>query len=101
MISTPHKSPSWTFGRTLKPCSRDGVATCNYVPSGHLVYGARGTLRAVAFDLERMAIAGSPVTVLEQVMTTPVGAVDAMVAANGTLVYAAGGGFAGVERSLV
>jgi serine/threonine-protein kinase len=78
-----------------------GGSHAHYVPSGHLVYGSRGTLRAVAFDLARMAVVGTPVTVVEQVMTTPVGAVDAMVAANGTLVYAAGGGFAGVERSLV
>ena len=71
-----------------------------YVPSGHLVYGAAGTLRAVAFDRERLAVVGNPVPVVEQVVTTPVGAVDAVVAADGTLAYVLGG-TASVARTLV
>jgi len=62
-----------------------------YVRSGHLVYGAAGTLRAVACDLERFTVSGNPVPVVERVVTTPVGAVDAVVGANGTLVYVSGG----------
>ena len=34
---------------------------------GHLVYAAAGTLRAVAFDLARLAVVGTPVPVLPQV----------------------------------
>ena len=72
----------------------------HYVPSGHLVYGAGGTLRAVAFDLARLAVVGTPAPVLEDVMTTTAGGVDAVVAGNGTLVYVQGG-LTSAQRSLV
>ena len=55
--------------------------------SGHLVYGAAGTLRAVAFDLDRLEVEGTPVPVLPSVLTTPGGAADFDVARDGTLVY--------------
>ncbi len=41
----------------------------HYVPSGHLVYTAAGTLRAIPFDLNRLATRGTPVTVLPKVPT--------------------------------
>jgi len=74
-----------------------------YLASGHLVYGAGRTLRAVPFDLARRAVSGSPVPVVESVLSTAEGAVEAAVAANGTLVYVPGGGglIRGVERRLV
>jgi eukaryotic-like serine/threonine-protein kinase len=72
----------------------------HYVRTGHLVYGTGGTLRAVAFDLPRLAVTGTPVPVLDQVMTMATGAVDAQVAANGTLAYFPGSG-GDVPRSLV
>ena len=53
-----------------------GGSHARYVPTGHLVYGVAGTLRAVAFDLRRLEVVGTPVPVLEQVMTTPLGAVQ-------------------------
>ena len=62
----------------------------HYVPSGHLMYGAEGTLRAVAFDLSRLDVAGTSVPVLDQALTTPAGAVEAVVATNGTLAYISG-----------
>ena len=73
----------------------------HYLPTGHLVYGAGGTLRAVAFDRDRLEVAGTPVVVLEQVVTSVGGAVDAAVAANGTMVYVPGRGGPGAARSLV
>jgi len=73
----------------------------HYVPTGHLVYGAGGTLRAVAFDRHRLEVAGTPVPVLEQVVTSVGGAVDVAFAANGTMVYVPGRGSAGAARSLV
>jgi serine/threonine-protein kinase len=73
----------------------------HYVPTGHLVYGANGTLRAVAFDLGRLEPIGTPVPVLDAVVTTAAGGVDATVGANGTLVYVPGGVSAGAQRSLV
>jgi len=76
----------------------------HYVPSGHLVYGTGGTLRAVAFDLARLTVTGTAVPVLEQVATTAGGGVNAVVAGNGTLVYATATAVVGVGdglRSLV
>jgi Tol biopolymer transport system component len=67
-----------------------GGSHAHYVPTGHLVYGVAGTLRAVPFDLERLEPIGTPVPVLEGVWTTPLGAANFAVAANGSLVYVAG-----------
>ena len=68
-----------------------GGSAPRYLSSGHLVYGAAGSLRAVAFDLERLEIRGTPVTVVPQLLTTPNGAADFDVASDGTLVYVRGG----------
>lgn len=78
-----------------------GGSHAHYVPSGHLVYGAGGTLRAVAFDFGRLNVVGTPVPVLEQVLMTAAGAVDVAAANNGTMVYVSGRGTAGAGRSLV
>ena len=40
-----------------------------YVPTGHIVYGVAGTLRAVAFDLDRLEVRSDPVPVLQRVVT--------------------------------
>ena len=50
-----------------------GGSHAHYVPTGHLVYGVAGTLRAVAFDLGRLEVVGTPAPVLEGVVTTGVG----------------------------
>ena len=74
----------------------------HYVTSGHLVYTAEGTLRAVPFDLTRLETRGTPVTVLPRLVTTPRGSGDFVVAADGTLVYVdAPGATAAAERTLV
>ncbi len=75
--------------RTSKVLIRGG-SHAHYVPTGHLVYGAMGTLRAVAFDLERLAVVGASVEVVEGVVTTPQGAANFGVASNGSLVYISG-----------
>jgi len=59
----------------------------HYVASGHLVYAAGGTLRAVAFDLDRLEIRGTPVPVIPRLLTTNNGGADLGVATDGTLVY--------------
>ena len=69
-----------------------GGSHAHYVPTGHLVYGVAGTLRAVAFDLGRLEVVGTPAPVLEGVVTTASGAADVAVAANGSLVYVPGAG---------
>ena len=71
-----------------------GGSHAHYVPTGHLVYGVAGTLRAVAFDLGRMEVVGTPAPVFEGVVTTGFGAANVAVAANGSLVYVPGSGVA-------
>ena len=78
-----------------------GGSHAQYARSGHLVYGVSGTLRAVAFDLRRLEVVSTPVPVLEGVATTGIGAANAAVAANGSLVYVPGSAGAGGQRTVV
>lgn len=78
-----------------------GGSHAHYVQTGHLVYGVAGTLRAVAFDLERLEVAGTPAPVLEGVVTTPTGAADIATAAKGSLVYVAGAAGQGGQQTVV
>ena len=59
----------------------------HYVASGHLVYVAAGTLRAIPFDPTRLETHGTAAPVLPRLATTSTGAGDFAVAADGTLVY--------------
>ena len=83
-----------------KTLLRDG-SQAQFVPSGHLVYAAAGTLRAVAFDLDRLEVIGTPVPVLPQVVTLPTGVAEFDIARNGTLAYISGGVGAAPARTLV
>lgn len=78
-----------------------GGSHARYVPSGHLVFAAAGTLRAVPFDLARLEARGTPVPVVPEVVTMTIGAVDAAVAGDGTLAYVSGGAAALAQRTLV
>ena len=78
-----------------------GGSHAHYVPTGHLVYGVAGTLRAVAFDLGRLEVVGTPAPVLEGVVTTATGAADVAVAANGSLVYVPGVAGGGGRQTVV
>ena len=78
-----------------------GGSQAQFVPSGHLVYAAAGTLRAVAFDLERLAVRGTPAPVLPQVVTLPTGVAEFDVARSGTLTYVSGGVGTAPARTLV
>ena len=86
--------------RTSKVLFRGGTHA-RYVPSGHLVYGVTGALRAVAFDLGRLEVVGTPAPVLEGVVTTLLPAADVAVSANGSLVYVPGGPTGGGQRTVV
>jgi Tol biopolymer transport system component len=87
--------------RTSRVLVRGG-SHAHYVPSGHLVYTAEGTLRAVPFDLARLEAGTMAVTVLPRLVTTQQGAGDFDVAADGTLVYVdAPGVAASAARTLV
>jgi hypothetical protein len=78
-----------------------GGSHAHYVPTGHLVYGVAGTLRATAFDLGRLEVVGTPAPVLEGVVTTNQGAADVAVAANGSLIYVPGGAGRDEHRTVV
>jgi serine/threonine-protein kinase len=78
-----------------------GGSHAHYVPTGHLVYGAAGTLRAVPFDLDRLQTTGASVPIVSPVLTTASGAADFDVSANGTLVYVPGTVAPRPERELV
>ena len=78
-----------------------GGSYAHYVPTGHLVYGVTGTLRAVAFDLGRLEVVGDPAPVLEEVATIGQSAANAAVAANGSLVYVAGTAGGARQRTVV
>ena len=77
-----------------------GGSHAHYVSSGHLVYAAAGTLRAVPFDLARLETRGTPVTVVPDVVTTIRGGMNAVVAGDGTLAYVLGT-VEGTPRTLV
>ena len=61
-----------------------------YVSSGHLVYVLEGTLLAVPFDVEKLAVMGGPVPVVEGVTTNLVGTANFSVSDTGSLVYVTG-----------
>jgi serine/threonine-protein kinase len=74
-----------------------------YSRTGHIVYGVNGTLRAVSFDQDRLALTSTtPIPVLENVNTKAIaGGANFSLAANGSLVYIVGRGVAGPQRTLV
>ena len=84
---------------TYKTVLRGGQHA-HYVSTGHLVYGAADTLRAVPFDLGRLEVTGPPVPIIESVVTTSDGGLEMALAVTGTLVYVPGRDIA-TQRLLV
>jgi serine/threonine-protein kinase len=84
---------------TYKTVIRGGQHA-HYVSTGHLVYGAADTLRAVPFDLGRLEVTGPPVPIIESVVTTSDGGLEMALAVTGTLVYVPGRDIA-TQRLLV
>ena len=78
-----------------------GGSQAQYVSSGHLVYTAAGTLRAVRFDLNRRETIGSAVPLISQVVTLSTGTAEFDISRDGTLIYVTGGGAASPPRTLV
>jgi len=62
-------------------------SNARYSPSGHLLYVADGSLRAVAFDLNRLEVRGEAVPVVNEVATKGAGAGQVALSATGTLFY--------------
>jgi Tol biopolymer transport system component len=72
----------------------DGGTDARYVASGHLVFGRRGVVYAVPFDVARLALTGREVPVVEGVMrgtgTYGSGSLNMAVSADGTLAFLPG-----------
>jgi serine/threonine-protein kinase len=63
----------------------------HYVQSGHLVYAAAGSLRAVRLDLDRLEVQGTAVPIVDHVATKAANAAAMFaIARNGTLLYRTG-----------
>ena len=68
----------------------DGMSP-RFSPTGHLAFGsADGALRAVGFDARRLKTTGTPVTIVERIGITTLGAAEFAVAGDGSLVYGTG-----------
>jgi serine/threonine-protein kinase len=63
-----------------------GGGVARYSPSGHLVYSARQTLHAIAFDVDRLEVRGEPVQIAEKNASS-----DYAMSSDGSLIYVAGG----------
>jgi eukaryotic-like serine/threonine-protein kinase len=68
-----------------------GGSDAKYVSSGHLVYVAAGSLRAVRFNPTTLDVLSDPVPVVDHVMAAAGGAGNYAVSQNGTLIYVASG----------
>ena len=62
------------------------AAQGEYVDTGHLVYAVSNSLRAVTFNLHTLAVSGSAVPVVEQLMMFGTGAAEFAVSRQGSLV---------------
>jgi serine/threonine-protein kinase len=69
--------------KTLMPGGRGA----RYLPNGHLVFVAGSELRAVAFDLRRLEIRGTPVIVVPRIVTDGIGSANVSLTADGMLAY--------------
>jgi serine/threonine-protein kinase len=69
-----------------------GGSNPRYVPTGHIVYGVGGTLRAVGFNLDRLEVTTNPIPVVDDVGTNASGAAYFGVTQNGSLAYVRGAG---------
>ena len=78
-----------------------GGSNPRYAPTGHIVYGVGGTLRAVGFDLDELEVTSDPVPVVDGVSTKRSGAANFGISQNGSLAYVAGPQGRGPERTLV
>jgi serine/threonine-protein kinase len=62
-----------------------------YASTGHLIYAQGGNLMAVPFDLQRLAVIGAAIPVVEDVLqSTSSGAAQYSISATGSLVYVSG-----------
>ena len=70
-------------------------------PVGYLTFASAGAVRAVPFDAVRLEMLGTPVPVVDALMTKPRGAANYAVSRAGTLLYMTGSADQTTPRSLV
>src|SRR4029434_8951454 len=58
-----------------------------YLPTGHVVYVHAGALLAVTFDVSKLAVTGTPVSVIEGLGKTWSGDTAYSISDTGTVVY--------------
>jgi eukaryotic-like serine/threonine-protein kinase len=66
-----------------------GCSDPHYASTGYIVCNADGSLRATRFDLERLAVIGDSIEVLNGVVNLSAGAAEFGLARDGTLLYRA------------
>ena len=69
----------------------EGGSNPHYASTGHLVYGANGSLNAMAFDAGSLTVSGDAIPVLQDVNMKGSGAVNFSVSVTGALVFVPGG----------
>jgi eukaryotic-like serine/threonine-protein kinase len=77
----------------------EGGSDARYVPTGHLLYAAEGTLFGIAFDLQRLKVTGARVPLVEDVRWSggwTTGAAHFSISNTGSLIYIPG--FVGSRR---
>jgi eukaryotic-like serine/threonine-protein kinase len=76
-----------------------GAAFPQYAASGHLLYVQAGNLMALPFDVQRLAITGTAVPVVEGILQSRTsGTAQYSVSASGSLIYVPGGVLADQRR---
>ncbi len=74
-------------GATEPRIIMQGGSNPRYLPTGHLIYVRSGSLLAVGFDLKRLALTSTPMTVVDGIERSIAGDSQYAVSENGTLVY--------------
>jgi len=72
---------------------QDGASDARYLPGGYLIYAVSGTLFAVPFDAQRLALTGNPVPMIAGVRRATgatTGSAHLVVSDTGTVVYRPG-----------
>jgi Tol biopolymer transport system component len=81
-----------TIGTGERRSLIQGATHPHYASSGHLVYAQAGSLMAVPFDAQRLAVTGAAFPVVENVSHAPTaGAAQYSISTTGSLVYVPGG----------
>ena len=94
LMGPTSKSCPWRITAGKRWCEEASFG--RYAPSGHLVYINNGTLFAVPFDLDTLAVRGTPSPVLQDIAYNPgIGAAQFDFSRTGTLVYQSGGAVGG------